>query len=84
MGMGSKPAEEKLKNAIKADTWSLIAFEIGMFAWMALSHYVFFSEPSKPNDPVFWFMMQIAMMIGFGTSYPANWYLVKKGIKHAM
>ncbi|WHY72107.1 DUF4396 domain-containing protein [Fictibacillus enclensis] len=84
MGMGSKPAEEKLKNAIKADTWSLIAFEIGMFAWMALSHYVFFSEPPKPNGPVFWFMMQIAMMIGFGTSYPANWYLVKKGVKHAM
>ncbi|WP_353615328.1 DUF4396 domain-containing protein [Virgibacillus sp. 7505] len=29
-------------------------------------------------------MMQIAMMIGFLTSYPANWILVKKGIKHAM
>ncbi|EAE1448083.1 DUF4396 domain-containing protein, partial [Listeria monocytogenes] len=26
----------------------------------------------------------IAMLIGFFTSYPINWYLVKKGIKHAM
>ncbi|WP_348639460.1 DUF4396 domain-containing protein [Salibacterium salarium] len=29
-------------------------------------------------------MMQIAMMLGFLTSFPANWLLVKKGVKHAM
>ncbi|MHA6487195.1 DUF4396 domain-containing protein [Bacillus cabrialesii] len=71
--------------AIKADTLSLIAFEIGMFGWMAIVHYgIFASNVPEPNDPVFWFMMQIAMILGTATSYPANWFLVKKGVKHAM
>lgn len=86
-GMGFKKQDEPgkaIKNAIKADTWSLIAFEIGMFGWMVLVHYVFFIQMPMPTTAVFWFMMQIAMMLGFLTSYPANWILVKKGIKHAM
>lgn len=72
------------KAAIKADTWSLIAFEIGMFGWMAIVHFILFTEPPKPNEITYWFMMQIAMILGFLTSYPANWWLVRKGIKEAM
>ncbi len=71
--------------AIKADTLSLIAFEIGMFGWMAIVHYgIFASNSPEPNEPLFWFMMQIAMILGTATSYPANWFLVKKGVKHGM
>jgi hypothetical protein len=29
-------------------------------------------------------MMQIAMLCGFVTSYPVNWWLVRSGIKEAM
>jgi hypothetical protein len=29
-------------------------------------------------------MIQIAMMIGFATSYPVNRWLLRKGIKEAM
>lgn len=86
-GMGFKKHKnpgKDLVNAIKADTLSLVAFEVGMFGWMALVHYVFFINIPQPNTAVFWFMMQVAMMIGFCTSYPANWYLVKAGIKHGM
>ncbi|MGI8315597.1 DUF4396 domain-containing protein [Halobacillus mangrovi] len=72
------------KAAIKADSLSLIAFEVGMFGWMALVHFVLFSEPPKPNEATYWFMMQIAMILGFITSYPANWVLVRKGIKEEM
>ena len=32
----------------------------------------------------FWFMMQIAMMFGFMTSYPVNWWLIRQGVKEAM
>jgi Domain of unknown function (DUF4396) len=42
-----------------------------------------FGEIPKTN-PVFWFMMQIAMIAGFITSYPANWWLLKKGVKERM
>ncbi|WP_181350183.1 DUF4396 domain-containing protein [Thalassobacillus sp. CUG 92003] len=80
----SKGKFHAIKSAIKADTLSLVAFEVGMFGWMALVHFVLFSEPPKPSGFTYWFMMQIAMILGFLTSYPANLWLVKKGIKEAM
>ncbi|QWC23698.1 DUF4396 domain-containing protein [Bacillus haikouensis] len=73
-----------LKQAVKADSLSLIAFEIGMFGWMAIVEYVLFAQPPKPSEPAYWFMMQIAMILGFLTSYPANKLLIKKGLKEAM
>ena len=36
------------------------------------------------NSPAFWFTMQIAMLAGFITSYPVNWWLIKVGIKERM
>jgi uncharacterized protein DUF4396 len=69
--------------AIKADTISLTAFEIGLFAFMAYMHAAF--HPAlEPNDPRYWFLMQIGMIIGFFTSLPANWWLIRKGWKEAM
>jgi hypothetical protein len=75
---------EGLKAAVKADTLSLVAFEVGMFGWMAVTRLLLFHPALEPNDPVYWFMMQIAMIVGFLTSYPANWFLVRRGIKEAM
>ncbi|MGA7746366.1 MAG: DUF4396 domain-containing protein [Candidatus Aquilonibacter sp.] len=70
--------------AIKADTLSLTAFEIGLFGWMALMNVVLFHPAPMPNTPAFWFMMQIGMIVGFITAYPMNWWLVKVGIKEPM
>lgn len=72
--------------AMRADTIAILAFQIGMFAWMALSHFVFFSGPRRiqPNLAVFWFMMQIAMIVGWFTAYPANVWLLKKRWKEKM
>ncbi|WP_082235334.1 DUF4396 domain-containing protein [Halobacillus massiliensis] len=75
---------ENFKDSIKADSLSLIAFEVGMFGWMAIVHFLLFTNPPTPADPSFWFMMQIALILGFITSYPANSWLVRKGIKEAM
>lgn len=69
--------------ALKADTLSLTSWQLGMYGWMAVVIFVLFGEIPKTN-PVFWFMMQIAMMTGFLTSYPANWWLLNKGIKERM
>jgi hypothetical protein len=38
----------------------------------------------KVDSPEFWFMMQIAMIFGFMTSYPVNWWLLKSGLKERM
>jgi hypothetical protein len=72
-----------VRDTITADTVSLIAFDAGMFAFMTLTHKVFFPG-LKPNEAVYWFMMQIAMVVGFAATYPANWWLMKAGIKEGM
>lgn len=71
--------------ALKADTLSLTAWQVGMYGWMALVLFVFFSENALPKSgPTFWFMMQVAMIFGFMTSYPVNWWLLRKGLKETM
>jgi hypothetical protein len=70
--------------AIKADTVSLVAFEVGMFLWMALAAKLMFHPPLHPDNAVYWFMMQIGMVVGFITTFPANWLLIRRGVKTAM
>jgi len=59
-----------------------------MYAFMAFSSFYLFGEKLGVRLEVdsfeFWFMMQIAMICGFLTSYPANWLLLKTGIKEKM
>ncbi len=74
-----------LVSAIKADTLSLTAFQIGLYGWMAIMQLVLFPvEHLHPNHAAFWFLMQIGMILGFATSYPVNWWLIKRRIKEAM
>lgn len=70
--------------ALKADTLSLTSWQLGMYGWMALVIFVIFRHDFAKTDPVFWFMMQIAMLVGFATSYPVNWWLLRVGIKEKM
>ncbi|HLG97887.1 MAG TPA: DUF4396 domain-containing protein [Bryobacteraceae bacterium] len=73
-----------IKAAIKADTIPLVAFEVGMFAWMAFSSMVLIQPRPEPTQPVYWLSMQIAMAVGFATAFPANWWLIRKRLKKAM
>jgi hypothetical protein len=70
--------------ALKADSLSLTAWQIGMYGWMAIVTFIIFGHELPKNGPVFWFMMQLAMCVGFLTSYPINWWLVRSGIKEKM
>ena len=72
-----------VRAAVKADTLSLIAYEIGMFAWMGVSQKLLFPG-LEPVSWTFWFMMQIAMMLGLGTTFPMNWWLIRRGFKEPM
>jgi uncharacterized protein DUF4396 len=76
--------KEDVKEAVKANTLSLITYEIGLFIWMGLTQLVFFSPKLEPTQPTYWFMMQVSMALGLLTAYPANWWLVKKGIEYGM
>ena len=81
--MRSLSLKDGIVAAIKADTIALIAFEIGLFAWMALSGLVLFPADDAASWN-YWFMMQIGMVVGFLTSYPANAWLIRKGVKEPM
>lgn len=70
--------------ALKADSLSLTAWQVGMYGWMAIVVFLIFGYEIEKTNPVFWFMMQIAMLAGFLTSYPVNRWLVNKGIKERM
>lgn len=74
--------------AVKADTLSLVAWQVGMYGFMALAQFVLLPGLHAPRAEVdtaeFWFVMQIAMLAGFVTAYPVNWWLVSTGIKERM
>jgi hypothetical protein len=73
-----------LLEASKADFLSLTAWQVGMYGWMAIATFVIFGHEIEKTSPVFWFMMQIAMLVGFLTAYPVNWWLLRAGIKEKM
>jgi hypothetical protein len=71
--------------ALKDDALSLTAFEVGLFGWMAVMQLVLFTDPHlAPDHAAYWLLMQLGMIIGFLTSYPANVWLVRRGIKDPM
>lgn len=79
---------EGLLAAIKADTLSLTAWQFGMYGFMAFAYFEIFGamlgQKLHTASVEFWFMMQLAMLCGFITSYPVNWWLIRRGIKERM
>jgi hypothetical protein len=74
--------------AAKADTLSLTAWQVGMYGFMAIAQFLIFmplfGTRLEASMPEFWFMMQIAMLCGFMTVYPVNWWLLRAGLKEKM
>jgi len=74
--------------ALKADTLSIIAWQVGMYGLMAVWQLVVFPAVvggrASVFSPEFWVAMQLAMVAGFVCSYPVNVWLVRRGIKEAM
>ncbi len=86
--MRGLPLGRGIVAAIKADTASLTAWQLGMYGFMAFAYFYVFRDrlgSALPTDSVeFWFMMQIAMICGFITAYPVNGWLIRAGLKEAM
>jgi len=47
----------------------------GMAAW---------PHADDPATPTFWFVMSMALIVGFVCAYPMNWWLVSRHMKHGM
>ncbi|HEX3754381.1 MAG TPA: DUF4396 domain-containing protein [Rhizomicrobium sp.] len=74
--------------ALKSDTLTVTSWQTGMYGFMAIAYFYFFRTligiNLEVNTPEFWFMMQIAMIVGFVTAYPMTWWLIRVGIKEQM
>ncbi len=74
--------------AVKADAASITAWQVGMYGGMAALQFGWFRPAyggvAPVDSPEFWFAMQLAMLAGFATSYPVNWWLIRAGLKEAM
>ena len=74
--------------ALKADTLSLVSWQVGGYGFMAIAQFYlfahFFGRQAAVDTPEFWFAMQLAMVCGFVTAYPVNWWLIRVGIKEKM
>ena len=74
--------------ALKADTVSIASWQLGMYGIMALAQFAWlrpaYGAVAPVDSPEFWFVMQVAMLGGFATAYPVNWWLVSVGIKERM
>ncbi len=58
---------------------TVLAFDVGMGGWMLFLHFFWIMPP--PTDISFLFLMQIGLVLGFLTGYPAVAWLVGRGTK---
>lgn len=71
--------------AIKADTLSIAAFQVGLFLGMWVYQDLIFGPGGLPKTASsYWMMMQAAMVLGFFTAWPVNVWLVRVGWKERM
>ncbi|BBC72459.1 conserved hypothetical protein [Altererythrobacter sp. B11] len=74
--------------AVKADAASITSWQVGMYGLMALIQFAWFRPAygglAEVSTPEFWFAMQLAMLAGFCTAFPVNWWLVRAGLKERM
>ncbi len=74
--------------AAKADILSITSWQVGMYGLMAVFQFAWFKASfggvAHVDTPEFWFAMQLAMLAGFLTAYPTNWWLIRAGLKEKM
>lgn len=70
--------------AVKADTLSILAFQVGLFLGMWIYQQVIFPPGLAKDSAAYWMMMQLAMILGFFTAIPVNAWLVRIGWKERM
>ncbi|MER7895776.1 DUF4396 domain-containing protein [Streptomyces sp. NPDC096046] len=70
--------------AVKADTLSIVAFQVGLFLGMWIYQELLFAPGLPKTTATYWMLMQVSMVFGFFTAWPVNAWLVRKGWKEKM
>ena len=72
-----------LKSTFMSELLSMNLLMAGMMpTMMILRRYV--PSADNPLMPNFWFVMSMALLVGFIVAYPMNWWLVANHLKHGM
>ena len=66
-----------LLSALKTGALPLLAWQVGAVGGMAAARFLVFRYPLASMDPVFWWMIQISMGLGFLIAYPVNFLLLR-------
>lgn len=75
---------EALKTSLIPEWLSMNAMMAGMFPVMATFMMGRDMRAMDPREPLYWGVMSLAIGVGFLCAYPANWWLVDKGLKHGL
>jgi len=62
--------------ALLAAVLTVLAFDVGMGGWMLLLHFNEFMPPA--TEATFWFLMQVGVLLGLVTGYPAVTWLARR------
>jgi hypothetical protein len=73
------PSGKGLGVALLIALVTVLAFDVGMGGWMLVMHFLLFMPPL--TDVTFLFLMQVGLILGFLTGYPAVLWLTQPGIK---
>jgi len=72
-----------LKTTFISELLSMNCLMAGMVPVAAIAKAAV-SGGDNPINPEFWFIMSMALLIGFISAYPMNWWLVSNHLKHGM
>ena len=72
-----------LASTVLPEFLSMNLLMAGMMPIASLGRIAVGGMPS-PLTPEFWFVMSMALLAGFVTAFPINWWLVARGLKHGM
>lgn len=78
---GGSRAWAAIRTVVKADLLTVSTFELALLVWLMLVDHLVFSADLRPNNPVFWFILQIGLIIGFFSAWPASSWLIRHGVK---
>jgi hypothetical protein len=69
-----------IKTFVKADLLSVSVFELALIVWLAVADRLGFYEALRPDNSVYWFIVQIGLIIGFFTAWLPAW-LSRRDVK---
>ncbi len=82
-GMAGGSYVRALSSTFFPELLSMNCLMAGMVPVMTLA-MIHAPASHNPSGPTFWFIMSMALLVGFLSAYPMNWWLVSRHLKHGM